>query len=617
VTSDFQVGAQARHANSPPLKLERRHMVFTFCAVLALTTYAPLDAWLREGLPAAFRWFADDAFYYLAIAHHSPDAGLYTFDGIHPTNGFHPLWQYLLTRVVHAFDLRQEAQVEFAFLASIALVATGSGFFAIAVLRSIRNVTLALLAAVPGYLWWIAPAPSPDVGAQWSFINGMESPLSIFLFGILAWMLTNRCLLYERFSLYNVARVSFVLSALTLSRLDDVFLFPPFLAFLIVFAHTRGEALRRAAVFCAIPALLIGGYLAFNVAYAGTALPVSGAAKAGGLLEGLLRNGYAVLTMLLPGLDVRSVSASVWADEAWRMIQMILPAFGALAWLVVFGPRLRQPFLDLSAYFHAILSLLASYVLLKAAYNFVFVGLWHQGSWYYPLSTMTFNWIVAALLAGAVDAVSIDRLLPQRRLLGIPLPIRPAAVAGCILLILVFANVFSASRARQERVPTYQFFAGREALDRELRSACPGCGVVAFDDGIVAYSLAVPTMNGIGLALDLEALRAKRDGKLLSLAWQRGYRLLVSVSYPIADDLTPDNLRQRLAGYRHLRDENLERWSFAIAHRDAASGAVFIRFEPRRSGAVDRADRQAHGRTLPPRTPAGRPGTPGAPGTGA
>ena len=337
MTSDFQVGAQARHAITPPLRIERRHVVFVFCAAAALTAYAPLDAWLREGLPAAFRWFADDAFYYLAIADHSPNTGLYTFDGMHPTNGFHPLWQYLLTLVVQTFDLDREGQVTFAFLGSIALVAAGSGFFAMAVARSIRNLTLALLAAVPGYFWWIAPSPTPDVGAQWSFINGMESPLSIFLFGVLAWMLTNRCLLHEPVRLYNVARVSLVLSVLTLSRLDDIFIFAPFLGFLIVFAESRRDALRRAAVFSAIPALLIGGYMLFNVAYAGAALPVSGAAKAGGLLEGFLRNGYATLTMLLPGLDVRSVSPTVWAEEAWRMIQMIIPAFGALAWLVVFG----------------------------------------------------------------------------------------------------------------------------------------------------------------------------------------------------------------------------------------------------------------------------------------
>lgn len=584
MASEFQVGARARHAVSPPLKVGRRHVAFTFCAVLVLVAYAPLDAWLREGLPSAFRWFADDAFYYLAIADHSPDTGLYTFDGIHPTNGFHPLWQYLLTLVVHVFDLRQEAQIRFAFLTSIAFVAIGSAFFSIAVLRSVRNVSLALLAAVPGYYWWIAPSPSPDVGAQWSFVNGMESPLSILLFGILAWMLANRCVLFGNLPLRNVARVSLVISVLTLSRLDDVFLFAPFLAFLVAFAGSRREALRRALVFSAIPLVLIGSYLVYNQAYAGAALPVSGAEKAGGLIGGLLRNGYGVITMLLPALDVRSVAPTVWADEAWRMIQMIIPALGALGWLAVFGPRLRQPYADLSAYWHAILSLLASYVVLKAGYNFVFVGLWHQGSWYYPLSTMTFNWIVAALVAGAMDAVVADRLLPQRKLLGFTLPVRPLAVAGCVLLILVAANVFASTRAARERVPTFEFFSQREEIAKALERRCPACGILAFDDGIVAYSLTTPTMNGIGLTLDLEALRAKRAGRLLDLAWQRGFRMLVSVSYPIAENLDEDNLRESLAGYRHLAHEDLDRWRFRIVYRDAKSHAVFIRFSPNSRG---------------------------------
>ena len=62
----------------------------------------PIALGLGTGLKA--RWernvtslYTDDAFYYLRIAQHLADGAGSTFDGVHPTNGYHPLW--LLTLV--------------------------------------------------------------------------------------------------------------------------------------------------------------------------------------------------------------------------------------------------------------------------------------------------------------------------------------------------------------------------------------------------------------------------------------------------------------------------------------------------------------------------------------
>jgi len=42
-------------------------------------------------------FLADDAFYYLGIAHNLASSGKASFDGITSTNGFHPLWTFILT----------------------------------------------------------------------------------------------------------------------------------------------------------------------------------------------------------------------------------------------------------------------------------------------------------------------------------------------------------------------------------------------------------------------------------------------------------------------------------------------------------------------------------------
>jgi hypothetical protein len=120
--------------------------------------------------------------------------------------------------------------------------------------------------------------------------------------------------------------------------------------------------------------------------------------------------------------------------------------------------------------------------------------------------------------------------------------------------------------------------------DRALAERCPGCGLLSIDDGIFAYSSSIPTLNGTGFMLDKEAYHAKQEGRLLQLAYERGHRLLATLNYPFADELDAGNLGDRLAAYPYLRGEDLSSWRFEIAHREPASGAVFIAFERRGAG---------------------------------
>ena len=47
--------------------------------------------------------FTDDSFYYLEVARHVARGDGFTFDGLHPTNGFHPLWLLLLVPICRLF----------------------------------------------------------------------------------------------------------------------------------------------------------------------------------------------------------------------------------------------------------------------------------------------------------------------------------------------------------------------------------------------------------------------------------------------------------------------------------------------------------------------------------
>ena len=70
--------------------------------VLGFAAWPPLMALTQEGIQGAFKYFASDSFYYLTIAKQSTSVEFFSFDGVHPTNAFHPLWEVYL-RVVNAF----------------------------------------------------------------------------------------------------------------------------------------------------------------------------------------------------------------------------------------------------------------------------------------------------------------------------------------------------------------------------------------------------------------------------------------------------------------------------------------------------------------------------------
>ena len=66
-------------------------------AVAGLLLFAPM----RD---VVLRFVHDDAFYYFGVARRWNRLGFPTFDGIEATNGYHPLWQWLLVAASRAFS---------------------------------------------------------------------------------------------------------------------------------------------------------------------------------------------------------------------------------------------------------------------------------------------------------------------------------------------------------------------------------------------------------------------------------------------------------------------------------------------------------------------------------
>src|SRR5678815_5598767 len=83
----------------------------------------------------------DDAFYYLGVARHLAAGAGSTFDGLHATNGYHPLWCWALVPLLRA--------------------ASDPG----TAVRLAGLLWFALAAAVPAALWWVLRPRTGPTGA--------------------------------------------------------------------------------------------------------------------------------------------------------------------------------------------------------------------------------------------------------------------------------------------------------------------------------------------------------------------------------------------------------------------------------------------------------------------
>jgi hypothetical protein len=572
-------GAAAKESDGGTVLSRRR---LAGLCVLAVALLPPAYAFASRGIPAAFDYFAADAFVYLSIAANS-HAGFYTFDGVHPTNGFHPLWQMLLQAMFQVLGIgaAKEQQLMAVFWLSVVLVAAGGMFVARATLRWSGSALAALL-TVPGLFGVAMLFCGWPAGTMWRYMNGMESPASLFFFGLLLLHLSQPgaepMLTAASVSRRRLLVLSLLCAGFVLSRLDDIFL-PAAIAGWFVLKRSVPARLRlRALLWFGLPlgaALL--AYLGFNILTVGQAMPVSGAAKFD-IRTPLINLGFlgSSLHAMVPDFLYDPFSGSggdvAIADINWRNAQMLLPVITARILLA----NMQWLTADRTGRFAAWMRLLLVYVMAKGIYNFLFVPLLHQGHWYYALSIAIVN-VAFAVLAARLCAKLADRT----PLAGKLAPPAAAALTAAALLIFVHSRADAAGSVRY-----IELFRNGPRVAAALRAIVPAPRIVEADDGIVNYALGLPTMSGFLFAIDPAAYDAYRDGRFLTEASARGYQLIGSLYYlrnvPPAD-LTPEKIPAILREHLfNATDWDLERFDFALAYRDETSGAVFIRFTPKK-----------------------------------
>lgn len=209
-------------------------------------------------------YFYDDQFYYFQIARNVAAGHGFTFDGLHKTNGFHPLWLFLLVAIFglvpgDVAPLRVVAAVE------IALVASAS----IGVLKALSP----RLGQGPALVAALLVVAQP--GVTHVLRVGMESSLLLCLL-VMAWQ---RWLLLEGEEPATRARwlgLGWCCALAFLARLEAIVV----LAALVLLARRRLRTEPWAATHLLAPtALCAVAYLSWNRIAFDTWVPISGMVK--------------------------------------------------------------------------------------------------------------------------------------------------------------------------------------------------------------------------------------------------------------------------------------------------------------------------------------------------
>src|SRR5581483_10192329 len=164
-------------------------------------------------------WFSrDDAYYYFKVAQNISEGRGSTFDGIHPTNGYHPLWVLICVPIfaLARFDLILPLRVMLVVMSGFALIT------AILLYRLIKE-TLSIQVAMLAAIYWVF-----DFYVQIVFYRqGLESGIALFFIVLMLYKLSRLEKNWRRANLGSrqIAALGIVAALATFSRLDLAFFF--------------------------------------------------------------------------------------------------------------------------------------------------------------------------------------------------------------------------------------------------------------------------------------------------------------------------------------------------------------------------------------------------------
>jgi hypothetical protein len=227
-------------------------------------------------------FFEDDFFYYVVVARNLVDHGVSTFNGIQPTNGYHPLWLLINALLYRIFGDRESL---FVVLVLLVWLLVGGAY------RTLRRAQSALHVA-DGY--GLAFALFSVTFMAVVCRTGMEVSLTLFFLALFWHRMAAQPL--ECQTPRNAVLSGLLASGVVLSRVDALMVVAVYGALTLYKPTGTRKAAFRNLLWFGVGLLPVAAYFVFNRIEFGAFLPISGIAK--NLKEGLIPSASTIKSLL-------------------------------------------------------------------------------------------------------------------------------------------------------------------------------------------------------------------------------------------------------------------------------------------------------------------------------
>ncbi len=443
----------------------------------------------------------DDSFYYFQIARNLAEGKFSTFDsGVTRTNGYHPLWLFLITPFYWAFD--KEAAL-FAIKAfEIALVAGGVACVAAA-------------ARVARLSWVLFFAALPALFRETSLYHGLEAAAALFM---LCLFILALCLFARNSTRWKwpLAAVAFALPWVRLEYIAISLAATGALCLLDRPWRGKPRNGRSKELACSIPTLealapLLAAcagiltYFIYNRFVFGGIVPVSGVVKQMWSQSRWEREGGYSLT----GNFLETLELSVFGDKI--PLALFVCVCFALVWRSVRRSRSREGRL-LLVFLTGVFGLAAGHLAKFAQSVLTVHPYWGGYGWYFVPA-----YLMDALIIPVVCCVVIHftrRFVVSRSRRAADVLISGVVVVGTVIVLAIadftfpfrFVDLRSESTVREWEISSHM---GTLVMDRLL----PENSVVgSWDAGVIGYFSRFPVVNLDGLVNSRDYARARDEG---------------------------------------------------------------------------------------------------------
>ncbi len=272
------------------LRERRRHFPLVAGVFFSILAFHLLIAWQDFGVLAKNGFLCDDSFYAFKIAQNIASGLGSSFDGIHSTNGFQPLYVFLLVPVYMVFPSSLTIPVKIALSFSAVFTVISAVFMLLIARRYVReSIALAIAAA------WSMSALVIKQGA-----NGLETSLALFLFVWSVYFYIKNIRGADNPSLRNFIMLGVLLGLTMLARVDEIILILAIVLDYLCLLRRRSAPPRAlTGVFALVSAVIVVflPWLIFNYIQMGTIMMDSGRATR------FLSLAYAPFFNIIPAAD--------------------------------------------------------------------------------------------------------------------------------------------------------------------------------------------------------------------------------------------------------------------------------------------------------------------------